>query len=77
MNGAKPYKVQKDSRKIGIVANNLEDLRTKAVLMLNLTGEHRIYLEDDTEVVSEDYFQYLPEQTCFTFSSRDGKLDLV
>lgn len=84
-NPGKPYKVQEDgggSRRIGVTAESMEDLRRKAALRLNISSEHRLCLEDGTEVENEQYFKSLPPQTCFTFVSpgggtlQNGRLDL-
>lgn len=76
-NTAKPYKVQEDggSRRIGVTAENMKELRKKAVLRLDISAEYRLCLEDGTEVDSEEYFKSLPPQTCFTFvSPEEGSL---
>ena len=85
MSTAKPYKIQEadGSRRIGITAENMQDLRKKAAKRLNISDDYRLCLEDGTEITTEEYFKSLPPQTCFTFVSpdvgdlRSGKFDFV
>lgn len=73
MSTAKPYKIQEadGSRRIGITAENMQDLRKKAAKRLNISDDYRLCLEDGTEITTEEYFKSLPPQTCFTFVSPD------
>ena len=65
----KPYKIQlmNEVGRVGIIANDLEDLKRQAVQRLDITEDFEPYLDDGTAVLTEKYFESLPEQTCFTF----------
>ncbi|XP_063700757.1 DNA fragmentation factor subunit beta [Culicoides brevitarsis] len=70
------YKVtnQDRSRKVGIAANSLDMLRSKAEAKFNLTNT-AIYLAADGTEVDADYFQTLPEQTVFICAPKDTKIE--
>lgn len=65
----KAYKIQDVNRtkRIGIVANNFNDLKKKGKKRLAIAGDCRVCLEDGTIVDDEDYFITLPHQTVFVF----------
>lgn len=65
----KAYKIQDVNwtKRIGIVANNFNDLKKKGKKRLAIAGDCRVCLEDGTIVDDEDYFITLPHQTVFVF----------
>jgi hypothetical protein len=68
-NTTKPYKIQEVNGvgRLGITASDLKDLKKQAVKRLNISDDFEPHLDDDTKVSTEEYFQRLPPQTCFTF----------
>lgn len=68
-NTTKPYKIQEVNGvgRLGITASDLKDLKKQAVKRLNISDDFEPHLDDDTKVSTEEYFQRLPQQTCFTF----------
>lgn len=71
----KPYKIQQMNEvgRVGITATDLKDLKKQAVKRLDITEDFEPYLDDGTAVLTEKYFESLPEQTCFTFRAPDNK----
>ena len=56
--------------KKGIVCSNLEDLKRISCEHFSLTNGCRAFLESDgTEIVNDEYFQFLPVQTLFMVTS--------
>ena len=68
-NKTKPYKIQEENNvgRVGVTAENLKDLRRQAIKRLNISQDFQPYLDDGTAVLTEEYFQRLEPQTCFTF----------
>ena len=69
INKTKPYKIQEVNGigRVGITAVDLNDLKKQAIKRLNISKNCQPYLDDGTQVLTEEYFQSLCPQTCFTF----------
>ena len=68
----RPFKICNSERinKKGIVCSDLEDLKRISCEHFSLTNGCRAFLESDgTEIVNDEYFQFLPVQTLFMVTS--------
>ena len=74
------YKIQQMNGmgRVGITATDLKDLKKQAVKRFeDITEDFEPHLDDGTAVLTEKYFESLPEQTCFTFyAPREGNLKM-
>ena len=68
----RPFKICNSERinKKGIVCSDLEDLKRISCEHFSLTNGCHAFLESDgTEIVNDEYFQFLPVQTLFMVTS--------
>ncbi|XP_028400164.1 DNA fragmentation factor subunit alpha-like [Dendronephthya gigantea] len=73
---SRPFKICDSSRerKKGIVCSTLQELRSISCEQFMLQPDCRVFLESDgTEVVCDEYFQFLPPQTLFMVTASNGK----
>jgi len=74
MDASGPYgrhrmKIRNGSIKIGIVVQTLAELKEKGAPLLGLQASNcRVQLEDGTEVIDEEYFSFLEEDTVLILS---------
>ena len=74
--GSRPFKICDTSRerRKGIVCSTLQELRNISCEQFGLQPDCRVFLESDgTEVVSDEYFQFLPPQTLFMVTESNRK----
>ncbi|XP_019868278.1 DNA fragmentation factor subunit alpha [Aethina tumida] len=72
----KPFKITDATREIkkGVVASSLDDLTSKIMEKLNITGDITIVLESDgTEIDDEEYFATLDPNTGLMVLNNDQK----